>query len=104
MGTEEHNVHPGFFVAQNVPNPADDVTSVLVNLERPARLSLEIYSSIGEKLMEQQKGQAGSGSWQFRIDVSGLKPGIYFYTVKAGNQQITRKMIKNKPGFLKANL
>jgi len=64
-----------------------------VGLAWPPNLSLEIYSTIGEKVIELQKGQVGSGSWQFLIDASGLKPGIYFYTVKAGKQQVTKKMI-----------
>lgn len=93
VGTEENKSQPDFIVSQNAPNPAQGITSVQVKLEHPAFLSLEIYSTIGEKVLELHKGQVSAGSWQFLIDASGLKPGIYFYSVKAGKQQITKKMI-----------
>jgi Secretion system C-terminal sorting domain len=93
VGNDEKKAVPDFYVSQNVPNPVQGTTSVQVKLEHPATLSLELYSTVGQKVMELHKGQVGSGAWQFVIDASGLNPGVYFYTIRAGSQQITKKMI-----------
>jgi hypothetical protein len=90
---EEIIAPPDFFVSQNAPNPVNGNTCIQVKLECQASLSIEIYSTMGQKVMEQQKGKVGKGAWQFVVDASGLKPGIYLYTVKAGSQQVTKKMI-----------
>jgi hypothetical protein len=92
-GNKEKNANHDFYVSQNAPNPVTGSTSVQVKLKRPSTLSLEIYSTLGQKVLELQKGKVSSGEWQFMIDASGLNSGVYFYTVRAGDQQITKKMI-----------
>jgi hypothetical protein len=47
----------------------------------------------GEKVTSVNYGQIGAGSSSLTIDGSVLAPGLYFYTVKAGDEQFTGKMV-----------
>lgn len=93
VGTPEKKMSPNYYVSQNSPNPFHGTTTVSVKLEKPASLSMEICNIAGQKVMTYDKGTVLSGACQFVIDGSQLKAGIYFYTVKANNESVTRKMI-----------
>ena len=80
-------------VTQNYPNPFNKNTTVLVNLEKKSNLSLVVNNIIGQQVMEIKRGEVPSGTHQFIIDGSNLGSGIYFYTVFAGKESVTRKMV-----------
>jgi len=82
-----------FNVAQNSPNPFRETTVINVQLEQQANLSLEVFTLMGQKVMDLNKGRLNAGPYQFRLDGSQLPSGIYFYTVKADNESITKKMM-----------
>lgn len=81
------------YVGQNFPNPATTTTRVVLNLSRPCLLSLEVTNLMGQRLNYQSRGYVSNGHHIFDLDVSQLSPGIYFYTIRAGNQSVTKKMI-----------
>ena len=82
-----------FNVAQNMPNPFNGNTMINVQLEKTANLSLTVYSVVGQKVMEISKGSVNPGAYQFVVDGSQLQAGVYFYTVKANKESVTKKMI-----------
>ncbi len=49
---------------------------------------------MGQKIAEQNINNAAAGELKIKFDGSQLSSGIYFYTVKTGNESITKKMIK----------
>jgi type IX secretion system substrate protein len=93
IGIDEGNTNPIATVEQNSPNPFSANTSINVNLETQANLSLEVVNMIGQKVFEMNKGQVQSGTHTFEISAKNMKSGIYFYTVKANENTITKKMI-----------
>lgn len=82
-------------VMQNYPNPFNSNSSIIVTLVNSSDLSLEIYNITGQVVTEIHKGTVAAGSHSFTIDGSALKAGIYFYTITAGTQKVTRKMVIN---------
>ncbi|MGC8864434.1 MAG: T9SS type A sorting domain-containing protein [Bacteroidales bacterium] len=80
-------------VSQNYPNPAHGLTRVMVNTNANTNLSLTLTNLAGQKVMEINKGQVNAGTHIFDINTHGLTPGIYFYTVNAGTQKTTLKMM-----------
>lgn len=80
-------------VAQNFPNPAADYTTITIDLKKAANLSLEITNLMGQQVMNLEKGKAMAGTHSFELNVSNLTPGVYFYTVHADMQSVTKKMI-----------
>ncbi len=82
-----------FEVLQNQPNPATDQTMIDVNTTRAGTLALSVNNLIGQQVYSQAKVANAAGAYVFKLDVSQLKPGIYFYTVTAGNKSVSKKMI-----------
>jgi hypothetical protein len=82
-------------VSQNYPNPFGENSNIHVKLIKSSTLSLEIHNITGQKVMEINKGNVAAGSYTFTIDGSALTDGVYFYTVTAGTQKVTRKMLIN---------
>ncbi len=80
-------------VSQNYPNPFNNITIISVKLEEPACLSLEVTNILGQKVYMEDRGYTGRGTVQFTLSADDFDPGIYFYTVRFGNQAVTRQMI-----------
>jgi hypothetical protein len=91
-GTKKE-INPAFSVSNNYPNPVKGKTVVNAYIQTPGNLSMEITNVMGQNVMNIQKGLSPSGTSQFVFDGNSLSPGIYFYTVKFGNERITKKMI-----------
>ena len=82
-----------FSISQNYPNPANNVTTISVELEESADVTVTITNLVGQTVSEMNAGNLKSGLHEINLNVSELSNGIYFYTVEAGNNSLTRKMI-----------
>jgi hypothetical protein len=80
-------------VLQNYPNPFTGSSTVKVNVRQSAELSLEVINMMGQKVYTVDAGIAKPGMNTITIDGTKLSPGVYFYTVRAGETAITKKMI-----------
>jgi hypothetical protein len=80
-------------VSQNYPNPFCQSSEVKVILKEKAALRLEVTNLTGQKVFETSVPDSKPGVNTLTIDKGNLTPGIYFYTVKAGNFSVTKKMI-----------
>jgi hypothetical protein len=88
-------VSGAFAVAQNYPNPFGDHTTINYSVDKEASVKLEITDLTGRVVLMKDEGQQPVGSHRIVIENPGLAPGIYFYTLYAGNERQTRKMIIN---------
>lgn len=79
-------------VSQNYPNPFSASTTIHVNLDQSADLSLEVVNLMGQVVYRENR-EANPGVSSFTLRADGLSEGIYFYTVKAGDSAVTKKMI-----------
>ncbi len=84
---------PGIEVSQNFPNPFSESTTIKVNLQKPADLKLEIVNMLGEEVYELPAFSGNVGLNTLTIQANNLTPGIYFFTVTAGEASVTKKMI-----------
>ena len=66
------------------PNPANDF--ITFNIQAPSNFQVEILNSLGVTIITNQN--------QKRIDISQLKPGLYFVIVNDGGLYSTQKIIK----------
>ena len=80
-------------ISQNFPNPFNGVTYVEVTLNKTSNVSLEVYTLAGQKIVANDYGLKSAGNHTLKIDGSQLTTGIYFFTVSAGENKITRKMM-----------
>jgi hypothetical protein len=80
-----------FNVGQNYPNPVNGATSFVVSVDKPANVVVNVTNLVGQTIMTMSKEV--SSTQKFTLDCASLNSGVYFYTVKAGNQSVTKKMI-----------
>jgi len=80
-------------VSQNFPNPANGETTVAVTLKDATTVSFEVINLMGQKVYDIPAASFGAGIHSFSFDASTLANGVYFYTVTAGEEKITKKMI-----------
>ncbi|MCD4791097.1 MAG: T9SS type A sorting domain-containing protein [Bacteroidales bacterium] len=81
------------YVSPNYPNPFNETSMVQVDIINSCNLNMEISNIMGQKVYELNKGEVNRGTHFFKIYANKLSAGLYFYTVKAGNASITKKMI-----------
>ena len=82
-------------VSSNYPNPFTGKTSVDVTLSKAYDVSIEISNVVGQKLSITDYHNLHSGLNTLTIDAASLSNGIYFFTVKAGSNIVTKKMTIN---------
>ncbi len=80
-------------VGQNRPNPFNGSTMVDVTLNGTQNVSIEVINVAGQKVWTRNYGIRTQGTHNFQINASDLNAGMYFYTVRVGEQSVTRKMI-----------
>ncbi|MBI5541199.1 MAG: T9SS type A sorting domain-containing protein [Bacteroidia bacterium] len=80
-------------VSQNYPNPVNGITNIKVTLAETSNVAVEITNMVGQLVSKVDKGRLAAGSHGINLNVANLNSGIYFYTVTAGTQKITKKMI-----------
>jgi hypothetical protein len=80
-------------VSQNSPNPFRGESTVYVNVRKATELTLQVTNMMGQVVYTQNEGRVGAGLNKITIDGNKLSRGVYFYTVKAGETAVTKKMI-----------
>ncbi len=82
----------GFSVKQNYPNPFSDQTQLEIMLKNSADVNVKVTNLLGESILENNY-TFSSGPHTMVFNRNGLASGVYYYTVKVGDESITRKMI-----------
>lgn len=89
-GVKENNTL--FSLNQNFPNPSNGNTTVPVKLNRASDVSINVVNIIGQSVYSNTFTNNAAGVNNFELNINA-KPGVYFYTVEAGDFKETRKMI-----------
>ncbi len=91
-----------FALEQNYPNPFNPTTTIKYTIpnvggvETLHATSLQIYNILGEKVATLVNKRQAPGNYTVQFDASNLPSGVYFYTLKVGDVQLTKKMILMK--------
>ncbi len=84
--------HSSFIISAAYPNPFNGTTTLSYSLTTPAEVSLEIYNTIGQSVLQKSLGQMSTGEHTYSLDLS--QPcGVYFAKLSAGNQNATVKLM-----------
>ncbi len=93
VGIDEVSKNSETKLFQNNPNPFNKTSVINYELMKSASVSLEIYDLTGRKLFALNEGIQNSGMHSINIDGSQFSPGVYFYSLKAGDTTLTKRMV-----------
>ena len=79
-------------LGQNFPNPFTGSTVIDYKLAADSDVSLIIRDITGRIVLEKFEGSQPAGSHTISVDATALDSGIYFYTLRAGNFEETKRM------------
>lgn len=85
------NENGGLFLGQNIPNPAQDVTTINYTLPYSGKVQFRVTDVLGKTLWIEDF-QKPNGKHQFTLDISSYAPGVYFYTLEFDSKKISKKM------------
>lgn len=83
----------GYELAQNHPNPFNPTTTIAFALAKDEFVSLKVYDMLGKEIATLVNGKQSAGAYSVPFEASQLPSGIYFYTLRAGNNIETKKML-----------
>jgi len=81
-----------FVVSQNQPNPFNESTDVVIYLRAGSDLSVTVTDAMGKVVDVQEMGYRNAGNHKITIDGTNLTSGVYFYTLKTADSEVTKKM------------
>jgi hypothetical protein len=89
----EPEVPSAFSLSPNYPNPFNSQTMISFSLAAPGDVTLEIFDILGRKMQTLQEGKLEAGSYSITWDSKGAPSGVYFYRLKAGGEEQTKRML-----------
>lgn len=91
---EEKTDKPEIFALfQNYPNPFNPQTEISFHLPESSYITLEIFNTLGQKVVTLVDGKGEAGRYRITWDGTGFTSGVYFYRLATGNFVETRKML-----------
>ncbi|MBN2414618.1 T9SS type A sorting domain-containing protein [bacterium] len=75
---------------QNYPNPFNPVTNISYRVPRQGKVTLRVYSALGEEIVTLLDKQQPAGSYQMTWNAAGLPSGVYIcrLVTEGGSQSI----------------
>ncbi len=91
------NLEPeNFIINQNYPNPFNPNTTITFVLIKNAKVYIDIYNSLGQKVENLVAGKTyAAGNWKVNFNASSLSSGVYFALLRIKGQSFSgRKVLK----------
>ena len=81
-----------YSLAQNFPNPFNPQTTISFGLPRRTHVQLVIINSVGQEIERLVDGEQPAGQHTVSWSANGHASGTYFYRLRAGSFEETRRM------------
>lgn len=75
------------------PVPATEKVTIETEVRKTTKADLVVFDILGNKVIEQSGVEMQSGANQLPLDIHGLKPGVYFYTIEGGGFKTSNKFV-----------
>lgn len=78
----QQSIPGNYSISQNYPNPFNPTTTINYSIPKASYVSLKIYNSIGQRVLNLTSSYKEAGYYSEFIDASLWSSGIYFYTIE----------------------
>jgi hypothetical protein len=82
-----------FNLSQNYPNPFNPSTKIDYTLPEKSNVSLRIYDMLGREVANLVNATQEAGNHSVNFNASKLASGMYIYTLKSGNNSMSKKLM-----------
>ncbi|MBN2281096.1 MAG: T9SS type A sorting domain-containing protein [Candidatus Marinimicrobia bacterium] len=93
MDDKDLIVSETFQLHQNYPNPFNPKTQIRYSINKPCNVRLMVYNINGQSVAELVDDHKQSGHYSLLFDAANLASGIYYYSLEAGSEKLTCKML-----------
>lgn len=93
---ETENIPSDFELLQCYPNPFNPFTTIEYHVPYLIKVNITVYDLLGSEVKVVVNELKQAGKYKIIFDGSKLPSGVYFYRMKAGNFQETKKLILMK--------
>jgi hypothetical protein len=93
VGSEPSGIAREFRVEQNYPNPFNPTTTIVFTVPEKAQVSVRVFDLLGRQVATLLSETLNAGQYEIPWDARPLTSGVYFYSVTAGQHQMTKKAI-----------
>ena len=91
VGVNDYDI--GSFSLGAYPNPFTNSAKVDFFMPTAGFVSLKMYNALGDEVMTLANSNLEYGKHVYNLDGSQLPSGVYYLTMKANNQTITKKIV-----------
>jgi hypothetical protein len=89
----DSNIPDNFYLNQNYPNPFNPSTTIRFGVTTAMNVDLRVYDALGQQILVLIDNRyMDAGSYDVTFDASKLASGTYIYTLKAGDNVLSKKM------------
>ena len=74
------------------PNPASNVVALDININEAADINIKMVDMLGKVIKNEQLGQAISGQFSTKLDVTDLEAGSYVLYLNIGEKEVVRRI------------
>ena len=93
-GVDDHKISANSAtLEQNHPNPFSSNTTISYSLKHSDQITLRIVDFLGKEIITLVDETKEAGNYQISYANTGLQPGVYFYILKTGDNNLVRRMI-----------
>jgi hypothetical protein len=85
-----------FRLLQNYPNPFNPSTTINYSLPQKNNVSLKVYDVLGREVANLVNTTQEAGNHSINFNASKLASGLYIYTLRSGNNSVSKKMMLMK--------
>ncbi|MCB0722499.1 MAG: T9SS type A sorting domain-containing protein [Ignavibacteriae bacterium] len=89
----QNEVPEKYELSQNYPNPFNPSTNIQFDLPKEGLVSLKIYDMLGREVAALVNEFRNAGRYIIGFNGSRLASGVYYYKLKAGNFEQTKRMV-----------
>ncbi|NIT53572.1 MAG: T9SS type A sorting domain-containing protein, partial [candidate division Zixibacteria bacterium] len=86
-------VSTAFNLNQNYPNPFNPSTTISFEIPKSAKVSLQIYNTLGQQVTTLLNQNLAAGAYQVEWQAADIPGGIYFYRLTAGDYEASRRLV-----------
>ncbi|MFC2111403.1 right-handed parallel beta-helix repeat-containing protein, partial [Bacteroidota bacterium] len=85
----------GLALWQNIPNPANEITTIKYLVPKAGQIVFELRNVIGQTINRFEKSVL-QGEHQFDLDIKNLPSGVYYYSIDFEEERLVKKMVISK--------